>query len=284
MNMPMLQTTAKKSTNSIWIGGDISTVAISKHIIFFLLFLVITPFARNILGLEVSFAPSDGKIANDLYIMGQYEGVYGRSIELDTAGFHIFMQKQESQKRGWGYDNDFFYAFIPFESDKIQIYRIPDFPISAGASDVEWLACNYRIAQKHGNIVKQRCVDTRIVPHNLYQQMQTFIKEKRMSMYDGMGSTSEEGLQILYVDTSGEKTLFKMLPPAKFLDHFEPKNFVTEYIELYEGLSKLIMTGFEECRWSNLGNAGELMTECKEWSGCVFFDQNILRQVMEDAR
>ena len=82
---------------------DITIVAISKHLLFFLLFLVTTPFARNILGLEVSFAPSDGIIANDLYIMGQYEGVYGRSIELDTAGFHIFMQKQESQKRGWIY-------------------------------------------------------------------------------------------------------------------------------------------------------------------------------------
>lgn len=267
-----------------WMGGGISIVAISNHLIIFLLFLVITPFARNIPGLEVSFAPSDGKIANDLYIMGQYEGIYGRTIELDTAGFHIFMQKQESQKRVWGYNSDYFYAFIPFESDKIQIYRIPEIPVSASASDAKWLECNYRIAQKHENIVKQRCVDTHVVPHNLYQQIQTFIKEKRMSMYDGMGRTSEGGLQILYVDTSDKKILFKMLPPAEFLEYFEPKNFVTEYIELYDGLSKLIMTGFEDCRWSNLGNASELMTECREWSGCVFFDQNVLRQVMENAR
>ena len=77
-----------------------------------------------------------------------------------------------------------------------------------------------------------KCLFYNLVPAK-YLALLCFLLEMlpfRMAPYDGMGSTSEEGLQILYVDTSGEKTLFKMLPPAKFLDHFEPKNFVTEYI------------------------------------------------------
>lgn len=256
-------------------------MAISKRIIIFLLFLIIFPFARNFPGLGVLFAGSDGKMGDSLVISGAYEGVYGKKLNLDEVGVHILLhQRTSSSEKG-----DFFYGFIPYGNETILISRIPRIPFCPGSLETQWLKCNYRIVQRHAGIVNSRCRETRPVQVDLYRHIHSVIEEKRLSIYDGMGESANTGnLYIIYVEKSGKKHFFQMLPPAEFLDYFEPKNFVTEYIELYDGLSKLIMTGFEDCRWSNLGNASELMTECKELSGCVFFDKNVLRQVEEDAR
>lgn len=280
----MLQTTAKKSTNSIWIGGDISTVAISKHIMFFLLFLIISPFAKDASDLGVRFADSDLKNVEDLFVVMRYEGVYGKKIEFNSPGFHIFMRMLISDKSGRVEEGDVFYGFVPDGTEEIQMFRIPIIPLDGGPADAKWLECNNQIIQRHADVVNRRCTGMLLIPHDLYQLIQSFVKEKRLSMYDGLGLYGGRGLRILYVDKMGKKTLFEMLHPIDFQDYFVPNDFIADYIKLYDGLSKLMMSGFAECRWSNLGNARELMAKCKEWSGSLFFDKDALRQVMEDAR
>lgn len=257
-------------------------MAISKRIILFLLFLVIAPFAKDASDFGVRFADSDLKNAEDLFVMERYEGVFGKKIEFDVPGYHIFMRMLVSDKSGRIEEGDVFYGFVPDATEKIQIFRIPIVPLDGGPADAKWLECNNRIIQRHADIVNQRCMGVRLMPHDLYQLIQSFVKEKRLSMYDGLGLYGGRGLRILYVDKMGKKTLFEMLHPIDFQDYFVPNDFVTDYIKLYDGLSKLMMSGFAECRWSNLGNARELMAKCKEWSGSLFFDKDALRQVEAD--
>lgn len=257
---------------------------ISKVILALLLSLVDSSFARYVPDFGVAFGPSDGEIVNDIYIKWHYEGIYGKAIDFNKIGLHIIMQKTKSRKDSKGYGIDFCYGFVPFGSDKMQISCVPKIPTGAGPTDAKWLECNNRIIQRHADFVSLRCTKARPVQSNLYHQVHSFIEQKSLSIYNAMGDPSNGGnLYIVYVDELGRNFFFQILPPEKILDYFESKAFVTEYTDLYDGLGKLMMTGFEECRWSNLGNVKELMAECSEWSGWHLF-KDVLRQVEEDAR
>ena len=248
--------------------------------VFFFLILVSFSFSKTIPGLGVAFAPSDGKIDEYSVVRNAFENIYGKKVDFDKFGYHIFFQTLKSDSsKNFG---DYFYSFIPVESEKIQIFCIPHIPVSAGPSDEKWRECNYRIIQRHADVVNLRCSATRQIPSELYRKLYLFMNEKKFSVYDGMGRA--EGLQILFVDKFGVKTSFKMQPLEEFRDFFEPNIFVLEYVDLYNGFKNLIMTKFDECRWSNLGNARELKNECSEWAGSVFFDRKNARQVEIDAR
>ena len=254
----------------------------SRLVLFLLVILTCSPFAKDVSDFGVRFADFDLKNAEDLFVMERYEGVYGKKMEFNSPGFHIFMRMLISDKSGRIEEGDVFYGFVPDGTEKIQMSRIPIIPLDGGPADARWLECNNQIIQRHVDVVNRRCTGMQLIPHDLYQLIQSFVKEKRLSMYDGLGLYGGRGLRILYVDKMGKKTFFEMLHPIDFRDYFVPNDFVADYIKLYDGLWKLMMTEFRECRWSNLGNARELMAECKEWSGSLFFDKDALRQVEAD--
>ena len=78
---------------------------------------------------------------------------------------------------------------------------------------------------------------------------------------------------IVFVDGKGVNTFFHM-PSSKSFKSGK-KVFFKDYISLYDSVKEIMVDGFSDCRWNNFDNVGEIIKECGDCEGGVFFNEGL---------
>ena len=80
-------------------------------------------------------------------------------------------------------------------------------------------------------------------------------------------------LHIVSVDSTGMKTFFHMPSSNSFKSGRNV--FFRDYISLYDSLKEIMVDAFSGCRWNNFDNVGEIIKECGDCEGGVFFNEGL---------
>jgi len=72
---------------------------------------------------------------------------------------------------------------------------------------------------------------------------------------------------------------------AKPPTHVDEEPFISDYLKLYESFASFMIRDFESCRWTNFGNAGEIMEACRDFVPIELWnDESVKSQILRDSK
>lgn len=207
-----------------------------------------------------SLGDCDVNCSSNLYCYSDaYKIIYGTSIDFSKPGIHVVM---DSSKSG----GNFSYGWISFDdTSEVNVRFVPTIPIEGGPIDADWRECYSEVNKKHLDEVASLCIKNKKINDNLYGKIESFFSKKYMSIYDdNLGYKSKKMLYIMYVPQNGKPSYFRMFDISQRNDYLQSNAFFSEYIELFNGLKKILFSDFSECFWNNFGNVADLLRTCKK--------------------
>lgn len=208
-----------------------------------------------------------------------YKRIFGDPITLSKSGYYVFMEKERMI-------DEFSFAYIPLNSEKTKVSYAPEIPYyTPGPETGKWLECNSKLILKHKDKVKSFCENEIDIPDSTRNLVANFFDEKRMSIVEGGFGFIGGGLFLVKIDEQNNRSYFHM-PSSKSLEKdYERTGFISKYLKLYDDLSNLMMTEFESCRWTNFGNAADILKVCRDFvPGELQKDAKVKSQILQDSK
>ncbi len=240
-----------------------------------LLFLQINAFAS-----DYAFISSSrlSEFENDHW-MQAYKRIYGESLVLSKPGFYVFIEKE-------GMVDEFSVAYFPLKTNKAKVSYVPRIPCyTLGRRTGEWLECNSKLILKHKDRVMDFCKKETDVPDSLRILIEKFFDEHRMSIVQSGFAHADWGLFAIRIDDQSNRSYFHMPFPKSLEKDYEKNEFISDYLKLYEIFAGFMMRNFENCRWTNFGNAGEIMEACRDFVPIELWnDESVKSQILRDSK
>lgn len=189
-----------------------------------------------------------------------------------------FEQRFRNETLTWRKDKDVFYVFLSNDSayedyhmftlhkDSLnaEIYEIFSIEGFGGMWAYSFDTCMGTFIKNKSDIVNELCTKTIPVPKSLFENMKTFLLEKKSSVRTYFTSCFGD-LSMTYYD--GERNYyFDMSKPSCLDDNMKKDPRITEYIEFYNEMAAFIKQDFSECRWDNFGNKEKMIRECGKFN------------------
>jgi hypothetical protein len=224
---------------------------------------------------------SSSKISEveDRHWKQMYTRIYGDSLILSKPGFYVFIEKE-------GMTDEFSIAYFPLKTNKAKISYVPRIPCyTLGRRTGEWLECNSKLILKHKDKVINFCKKETNIPDSLQILIEKFFDEHRMSIVESGFAHADRGLFVIRIDGKSNRSYFYMPFPKSLKKDYEKNEFISDYLKLYESFAAFMMHNFENCRWTNFGNASEIMEACRDFVPKELWnDESVKSQILRDSK
>lgn len=207
-----------------------------------------------------------------------YNRIYGKPLALSKSGYYIFVTKE-------GLIDEFSVAYFPLNKAKATVSYVPEIPYYIpGPETGKWLECNSKLILKHKDKIKSFCEKEMKIPDSTQNLISKFFEEHRETDVGSLG-WGTGGLHIVQIDEQNNRSYLHVSSPKTQNVDCDGDLVVSDYLKFYAFVMDLTMNGFEKCRWTNFGNAADILKECRKYVPKELKnDAKFKSQILQDSK
>lgn len=223
-----------------------------------------------------NFLNVEGKI--DGHFALAYNRIYGETFVFSKSGYYVFVEKE-------GMVDEFSFAYLPLSLDMAKVSYVPEIPyFTPGPSTNKWLDCNSRLILKHKDRVKSFCEKETNVPDSTRILIEKFFNEYGTTDVGALG-WGLGGLHVVQIDKQNNRSYLHVSSPKSQETDCGGDSIILEYLRFYAFFTDLTMNGFDGCRWTNFGNAADILKVCRDFvPGELRNNAEVRSQILQDSK
>lgn len=208
----------------------------------------------------------------DAYLR-RLENIHKIKINMDAPGLYIFVENENLEESFYHVNADFAFVFLSEGENAARVFYVPQVPESAGPGVDKWRNCIFEINKRHQDQIQKKCIVTKTFSADILNRSKKIFATGMMSVEGRYGLRRFGYLHIVSVDSVGTKAFFHMPSSNNF--KLGKSVFFKDYISLYDSLKEIMVDGFSDCRWNDFNNVDEIIKECENYEGGVFFNEGL---------
>ena len=207
-----------------------------------------------------------------------YNRIYGKPLALSKSGYYIFVTKE-------GLIDEFSVAYFPLNKAKAKVSYVPEIPYYIpGPETGKWLECNSKLILKHKDKIKSFCEKEMKIPDSTQNLISKFFEEHRETDVGSLG-WGTGGLHIVQIDKQNNRSYLHVSSPKSQETDCGGDSIILEYLRFYAFFTDLTMNGFDGCRWTNFGNAADILKVCRDFvPGELRNNAEVRSQILQDSK
>lgn len=201
------------------------------------------------------------------------ENFHKMKMNMRAPGIYFFIENENLEESFYHVNADFAFVFLPRGANAAWVIYVPQVPESAGPGTEKWRGCILNVNRRHQEEIKRKCMAVKTFSVDVLNLTEKFFATKMMSVEGRYGLRRFGYLHIVSVDSVGTKAFFHMPSSNNF--KLGKSVFFKDYISLYDSLKEIMVDGFSDCRWNDFNNVDEIIKECENYEGGVFFNEGL---------